>query len=246
MQIREVEEATGLSRSNIRYYEKEELFVPERDPNNGYKEYSSENVEDIKKIAFLRTLGVSVEDIRHVIRGEIPLQTVIARQADVLDAQIREQTQARALCSQMLSREHLDYEHLDPERLAPPFASYLDLRRGILRRDMVTAFSGWGGWKIWAVLTVLAFGLALISFPFLPDQIPIQWNRFGVSSTAPRIFIFAYPAICLAARFLLRPALWQWLQNRLAIRESERFADAAANIFCLLMLIAEVVTVFWR
>ena len=56
MTIKEVEETTGLSRSHIRFYEKEKLFCPSRDGRNGYRDYSEEDVRAIQKIAFLRTL----------------------------------------------------------------------------------------------------------------------------------------------------------------------------------------------
>ena len=36
MTIKDVEERTGLSRSNIRFYEKEKLIEPSRNESNGY------------------------------------------------------------------------------------------------------------------------------------------------------------------------------------------------------------------
>ena len=52
MTIKDVEEQTGLSRSNIRFYEKEKLIEPSRNESNGYRDYSENDVENIKKIAF--------------------------------------------------------------------------------------------------------------------------------------------------------------------------------------------------
>ena len=66
MTIKDVEERTGLSRSNIRFYEKEKLIEPSRNESNGYRDYSKNDVENIKKIAYLRTLGISIEDIRNI------------------------------------------------------------------------------------------------------------------------------------------------------------------------------------
>ena len=57
MTIKEVEEITNLPRSNIRFYEKEKLITPVRNPNNGYREYSEKDVNTIKKIAYLRTVN---------------------------------------------------------------------------------------------------------------------------------------------------------------------------------------------
>ena len=38
MTIKEVEKLTGLSRSNVRFYEKEKLIVPVRNERNGYRD----------------------------------------------------------------------------------------------------------------------------------------------------------------------------------------------------------------
>lgn len=35
--------------------------------SNGYRDYSENDVENIKKIAYLRTLEISIEDIRSII-----------------------------------------------------------------------------------------------------------------------------------------------------------------------------------
>ncbi|MCM1088664.1 MAG: MerR family transcriptional regulator, partial [Muribaculaceae bacterium] len=64
MTIKEVEKQTGLARSNIRFYEKEKLIEPSRNDKNGYRDYSEQDIENIKKIAYLRTLEISIEDIR--------------------------------------------------------------------------------------------------------------------------------------------------------------------------------------
>lgn len=79
MTIKEVEECTGLSRSNVRFYEKERLITPSRDEKNGYRDYSKSDVEDIKKIAYLRTLGISVEEIRNIIEEKESLQEAVRK-----------------------------------------------------------------------------------------------------------------------------------------------------------------------
>ena len=53
MTIKDIEQKTGLRRSNIRFYEKERLIEPAKNSNNGYKDYSQEDVDKIKKIAYL-------------------------------------------------------------------------------------------------------------------------------------------------------------------------------------------------
>ena len=87
MTIKDVEERTGLSRSNIRFYEKEKLIEPSRNESNGYRDYSENDVENIKKIAYLRTLGISIEDIRSIISEKVTLQEMLEKQKEVLKNQ---------------------------------------------------------------------------------------------------------------------------------------------------------------
>ena len=117
MTIKEVEEITNLPRSNIRFYEKEKLITPVRNPNNGYREYSEKDVNTIKKIAYLRTLGISVEDIRRLSNKEIPLYEVIKVQKQNLEQQLSELENVKMMCEKMLSSdEKIDYDNLDIEQ----------------------------------------------------------------------------------------------------------------------------------
>ena len=95
MTIKDVEERTGLSRSNVRFYEKEKLVEPSRNESNGYRDYSENDVENIKKIAYLRTLGISIEDIRSIISGKVTLQETLEKQNEVLKSQITDLNKAK-------------------------------------------------------------------------------------------------------------------------------------------------------
>ena len=46
--IKEAEELTGISRQNIRYYEKMGLLNPKRDAGNGYRKYDEEDIGRLK------------------------------------------------------------------------------------------------------------------------------------------------------------------------------------------------------
>ena len=98
MTIKDVEERTGLSRSNIRFYEKEKLIEPLRNESNGYRDYSENDVENIKKIAYLRTLGISIEDIRSIISEKVTLQEMLEKQKEVLKNQITDLNKAKLMC----------------------------------------------------------------------------------------------------------------------------------------------------
>ena len=69
MTIREAEQRTGLDRATIRFYEKEGLLTPTRG-ENGYRDYTEDDVQTLRKIMLLRRLRLSVPDIRAIESGE--------------------------------------------------------------------------------------------------------------------------------------------------------------------------------
>ena len=61
MKTNEIEIKTGLSKQTILYYEKEGLINPERN-ENGYRNYSDENLQQLMLIKLLRSMNVSIDD----------------------------------------------------------------------------------------------------------------------------------------------------------------------------------------
>ena len=70
MGIREAEEATDISRQNIRFYEKQGLLHPARNKRNSYREYSDEDILRLKQIRLFRKLGMPLDEIRRLLEGE--------------------------------------------------------------------------------------------------------------------------------------------------------------------------------
>ena len=73
MNIKEVEERTGISRQNIRYYEKQGLLHPERNLENDYRVYGEAEISRLNEIKLFRKLGISIEEIRRMLDGELEL-----------------------------------------------------------------------------------------------------------------------------------------------------------------------------
>ena len=69
MKIKDMERQVGVTKANIRFYEKEGLLSPARGENN-YREYTEEDREVLEKIRYLRMLGVTVSDIRQFQQGK--------------------------------------------------------------------------------------------------------------------------------------------------------------------------------
>ena len=244
MTIKEVEEITNLPRSNIRFYEKEKLITPVRNPNNGYREYSEKDVNTIKKIAYLRTLGISVEDIRRLSNKEIPLYEVIKVQKQNLEQQLSELENVKMMCEKMLSSdEKIDYDNLDIEQYITNMNDYCNKNKNIFKMDSVSFIYMWGGQLIWGILTISCLFIALFFIGRLPAKIPIQWNNGVVSSFVDKKFIFAFPVACLIIRLVLRPYIWRWL--KLNIIDSETITNYITNYLCFIALSVEVFIILY-
>ena len=101
MTIKEVEEKVGIKKTNIRFYEEAGLLRPERSKENNYRIYSQADVDILEKIKFLRSLGISVEDIRRL------------EHVEKLQKEKEEKEKSIDLC-QELSRSDQTFLSLDP------------------------------------------------------------------------------------------------------------------------------------
>lgn len=126
MTIKEIENRSGMTRANIRFYEAEGLLDPSRDPN-GYRNYTEEDLETLKRIRLLRTLHLSLEDIRAAARGEKDFTEVLAQHQENLKQEEEGLSQCCQVCGQMC-RDHVIYETFDAQH-------YLDLLAPALPAD---------------------------------------------------------------------------------------------------------------
>lgn len=72
MNIKEVEKATGISSQNIRFYEKSGLVHPNRNEENGYREYDTNDIRVLKLPQLLneqeKMLEQKLENTRYAMR----------------------------------------------------------------------------------------------------------------------------------------------------------------------------------
>lgn len=243
MTIKEVEERTGLSRSNVRFYEKEKLIAPSRNEGNGYREYSESDIEDLKKIAYLRTLGISVEDIRNVVSEKITLREVIRKQNDTLKSQIADRKRAKALCERMLEAENMSYGELQVEQYVAGLEEYWNDSETVFKLDSVSFIYAWGSFITWAVITAVCLATGLLSYAKLPPEIPVQWSDGAAVSMADKKFIFAYPIACIVIRYLVRSLIYAKLQMNNYY--GEIMTEYVTNYMCFIVLSAEIFTILY-
>lgn len=113
MNIKEIEERSGLTRANIRYYEQEGLLAPVRRENK-YRDYSEEDLETLLRIALLRSLGFSLEEIRRLQSGEADFAAAMRERSAALESEGQRLLTARNVCD-AISREVTSYSALRPE-----------------------------------------------------------------------------------------------------------------------------------
>ncbi|MBD5500766.1 MAG: MerR family transcriptional regulator [Lachnospiraceae bacterium] len=243
MTIKEVEEQTGLTRSNIRFYEKEKLIEPSRNDKNGYRDYSERDIENIKKIAYLRTLEISIEDIRSIISGKVSLIEIIEKQTETLQVQIEGLNNAKTMCERMLETGNVSFDELQVERYVTDLETYWSDNKPVFKLDSVSFLFIWGSFITWTIITLLCLIIGILSYTKLPSEIPVQWDNGIATSVVDKKFIFIYPLVCIIIRVLLRPVIYvRMLMNYLY---GELITEYLSNYLCFIALSVELFSILF-
>lgn len=102
MRIQEAEEAVGISRKNIRFYEEQGLIQPARSSGNHYRDYQQEDIDKLKSIKILRQLSVPIGEIRRLFQQRITLEDCLRRHLIYLEGQQRNLAHIESVCRQMV------------------------------------------------------------------------------------------------------------------------------------------------
>lgn len=105
MNINQVEKMTGVSKRNIRFYEKEGLLLPKRNQENGYREYDEGDIWRIKVIKMLRMLDMPLDEIKHVLEEDRLLSEAIVNQQAELERKAKELQAAISFCDELKETE---------------------------------------------------------------------------------------------------------------------------------------------
>lgn len=107
LQIKEVEARVGVTRKNIRFYEKEGLLAPRRQAGNGYRDYTEEEVARLERIKLLRKLDVPLEEIAAMLDGRLTLAQGMRRHLVTLEHRQDNLATARALSERLVQEPGL-------------------------------------------------------------------------------------------------------------------------------------------
>lgn len=243
MTIKEVEERTGLARSNIRFYEKEKLIEPSRNEKNGYRDYSEQDIENIKKIAYLRTLEISIEDIRYVMSNKVPLMDVIERQTATIQTQIEDLNKAKIMCEKMLAAGNVSFDEMQVEKYVTDLQTYWNDNKTVFKLDSVSFLYIWGSLITWTIITSLCLIIGLVLYTKLPPEIPVQWSNGSAISLVDKNFIFVYPLACIIIRLFLRPVILVRLLKNYPY--GELITEYLTNYLCFIALSVELFSILF-
>lgn len=187
MKINEVEQAIGIPKKNIRYYEEEGLLTPPR-KENGYREYGEAEIETLKKIKLLRKLSLPIEEIRMIQEKKLSLEDALKRHLITLEREEKNLREISDMC-RALSMEEIYYETLDAslylekildmEEKGVRFMNVGDLDKKKKRSSIIAAliFVGWmvllEGFMIYPAVTgavdlpSIAFLIVVFSLPLI-------------------------------------------------------------------------------
>ena len=68
MQIKEACRCCRLTKKSIQYYEEKDLICP-RKLENGYRDYSQTDIQTLKEISVLRSLGLNIREIKKILES---------------------------------------------------------------------------------------------------------------------------------------------------------------------------------
>lgn len=143
MKINEVEALVGISKKNIRFYESEGLLSPQRNLENGYRNYAEADVAVLRQIKLLRKLGLPLEEIRSLQSGRITLSDAMRRHQVTLERETQNLLEARALCVR-LEQEAPMLDQLDAgallaemEQMEQEGTRFMDKQKQDIRRRYV-------------------------------------------------------------------------------------------------------------
>lgn len=148
--IKEAEALTGISRQNIRYYEKMGLLNPKRDAGNGYRKYDEEDIERLKAILLFRKLDMPLEEIHKLLDHEIDLQQALDTQKAYLQKEQEKLEAALAFCDTIQEQDlaELDINRClqeieEQEKRGNTFADILQDYKAVAEMEKKRVFTFW-------------------------------------------------------------------------------------------------------
>ncbi len=218
MKIKDMERQVGVTKANIRFYEKEGLLSPARGENN-YREYTEEDREVLEKIKYLRMLGVTVSDIRQFQQGKRSLAQLLKEREYQLKEEEAALNRMKLVCLELKKRDW-DFQTLD--------TGLFDLQMKVLERRGAERLKKDRTEPVIKLRRIVWFfamcGIA--SLVFFPVNSVL---RIPVSETVMTVWTLAVTVLALAASVLQAAAAGHGEEETEKRKRGERLVKRAEN-----------------
>ena len=185
MKIKQVEELVGITKKNIRFYEDQGLLEVKR-AENGYREYSLNDVKRLQEIRLLRKLASPIEDMRQMYAGQKSLRSCLEYQVEEMERQKKNLVQVQAFCEQLLNAD-LSLETLDAtqcleqmERLEKEGTNFMDVRKKDVHKKKIIGAALGGG----IMVIFMAAMIGIMIWGCMEDPVPIGYMLFMIGIPA--------------------------------------------------------------
>lgn len=160
MFINEVCKITGLTKKAIEYYEEKGLIAPKVE-ENGYRNFSSEDIARLKEISVLRKLGLSISEIRDVLEKENK-KASLAKIKYQKDLELQQYNKKQELLNRLIKGENIEEIIKQLEELE---------KQQTIKEKLLDAFPGYYGQFL-----VLHFG-RFLNERILSEEQEIAYNN---------------------------------------------------------------------
>ena len=179
MKINQVAELAGITSKNIRFYEDQGLITPGRDPQNGYREYTLEDAEQLGRIRLLRQLGIPCETIRRLQNGELDFDTCMSEHMAKLDREGENIEHMKTLC-RMLSDEVDDISEIKAsvylermKELEKGGVRFVNIKMSDVKKRKTGAILS-------AIAVIMAAALLLVVILWANSEDPAPWGVVAI------------------------------------------------------------------
>jgi len=162
VRIKDVEELVGITRKNIRFYEKEGLLTPGRESENSYRDYSQADIDRLKQIKLLRKLDMPISEIKAIFEGELSLTSAARRHSIAIDQQISSLHKAEEMCDRIVA-EGVQLAELDTDAYLSGMENMEKegaVFSNIVKNDVMKKYFG----PVAATVVIVAIAVSLLAF----------------------------------------------------------------------------------
>lgn len=113
MKIGQAAQLTGLTISNIRFYERKGLLEPERNDQSKYRNYSEQDIRRLKQIILYRKMNMPIEKIASMLDDPAVSEELVRQQLQELLNKQQEIQGSIDLCWKLAADHAYDGENID-------------------------------------------------------------------------------------------------------------------------------------